>query len=793
MAVIRRTEAKEPLSSGSVVSYPSGSPIGPAISQAGNIVQGVADRWQRQKEQFDNFKLGIANQQLDLELAGDLQSAAQDPKLPPGMEGFHDGFVGELDPETNEPLKPGRFDERVAKIRETLPEGVRSRFDEGVGVLRQDYSNKAAAIEFEGRQRYYDGEIGKLVEKLAISVSQIDPDDTASYQNFVKQGEDLILASGLPAADRRYGNSVVRGKESRIVEWRQTASEAVFQALLAKDPKAAKAALGIDAPAGDVVDRIIGVESGGNATAKNPNSSATGAGQFRSSTWMATVKNHEPQLGEGKSRAEILALRNDPVISRRMVSYLAQDNGDALRRAEQPVTDGTIYLAHFAGSQGAVDLLKADPTASAESVLGSKVVRANPFLKGMNAGEVVAWADRKMGSTAAGVDRVDPRFRDIPVERRFQLYLAAKAREDEVSAVERVTVAGKVADDIASLTTTGTGVGGLDAQRVTDALGEQRALEWANDRQAAHSRFQAIDGMATMTDEELSGRLESLRPAPGATGFDAAIDTYDAAEKEVTRLRAERADDPAESVKGFPEIGKAAVAWDTSSPEARRTSWINMMRARLSAQERIGIVPSLQLPLTKEEAKQFAAPIRAAAMINAEGETGDWFGMVDQLAAAFKESFGEYQDEAFRQVMMQLVGQDTEKALFASNIIKGMIEDQALPLEDVRAFDTVTEIQRTESVARQFSGATDPAYTTTMAGRRPAGSRLTSSGNSRAKPPGKDRPYNRPEADSQVDVRPRLDMPTPDDGDRQYLKDNPETVEDFISIFGEEAVPEELR
>ncbi len=232
MAVIRRAQAQQPIPAGGVVNFPSGTPVGAEIAQAGSTLQNVAARWQKQKEQFDNFKLGIANQQLDLELQGDLQAAAQDPKLPAGMEGLHDGFVGELDPETNEPLKPGKFDERVKKIRETLPEGVRSRFDEGLGVLRLDYSNKAAGLEYEGRQRYYDAELGKVVEKLAIGVSQIDPDDTAAYQNFVQQGESLILESGLPAADRRYGNSLIRGKESRILEWRETAAEAVFQALL---------------------------------------------------------------------------------------------------------------------------------------------------------------------------------------------------------------------------------------------------------------------------------------------------------------------------------------------------------------------------------------------------------------------------------------------------------------------------------------------------------------------------------------------------------------------------------
>lgn len=144
-------------------------------------------------------------------------------------------------------------------------------------------------------------------------------------------------------------------------------------------------------------DRIIGVESGGDANAKNPSSSATGAGQFIDSTWLSMIRQNRPELAQGKSDQEILAMRSDPALSKEMVDAYAAGNQAILQKNGLPVTPGTTYLAHFAGPGGAVKVLQADPSAMAGDVLGASVVKANPFLANMTAKDLQAWADRKMG------------------------------------------------------------------------------------------------------------------------------------------------------------------------------------------------------------------------------------------------------------------------------------------------------------------------------------------------------------------------------------------------------------
>ena len=147
-----------------------------------------------------------------------------------------------------------------------------------------------------------------------------------------------------------------------------------------------------------LVDSIIGAESGGNADARNPNSSASGLGQFLDATWLAMLAKHRPDL-QG-SPDQLLALKSDPQLSREMTEAYAADNGKILTGAGFEASPGNTYLAHFAGPQGAVKVLSADPNAPVSSILGEAAVKANPFLQGMTAADLQAWAARKMGGAS---------------------------------------------------------------------------------------------------------------------------------------------------------------------------------------------------------------------------------------------------------------------------------------------------------------------------------------------------------------------------------------------------------
>ncbi len=154
-----------------------------------------------------------------------------------------------------------------------------------------------------------------------------------------------------------------------------------------------------------LLDSIIGAESGGDPNARNPNSSASGLGQFIDSTWIDTIRKARPDLA-GKTDAELIALKSDPQLSRDMTAAYAADNGRILSQAGHEATPGNTYLAHFAGPQGAVSVLNADPSTPVSAILGPAVAKANPFLSSMTAGDLRAWADRKMGTTSPAPQRL---------------------------------------------------------------------------------------------------------------------------------------------------------------------------------------------------------------------------------------------------------------------------------------------------------------------------------------------------------------------------------------------------
>lgn len=244
-------------------------------------------------------------------------------------------------------------------------------------------------------------------------------------------------------------------------------------------------------PAPPVVDRIVMAESGGRADARNPRSSATGAGQFLDATWLEMVRKHAPEvtrvsslsgrpvltnedgtfsteetitvemdgrfmniptiwdgkrvpeeeaieqarrsgqdfptfdtleaaetaarertatLGEAGIRdltdAEVLALRSDPELSRRMVAAYAEDNARYLSGQGLPTDDGALYLAHHFGPAGAAQILEAAPDMPVSGVVGPAVMEANPHLRGMTAGDLRTWAGTRVG---APVPFLDPR------------------------------------------------------------------------------------------------------------------------------------------------------------------------------------------------------------------------------------------------------------------------------------------------------------------------------------------------------------------------------------------------
>ncbi|PWT81253.1 MAG: hypothetical protein C5B58_10110 [Acidobacteria bacterium] len=155
-----------------------------------------------------------------------------------------------------------------------------------------------------------------------------------------------------------------------------------------------------------LVERIVAVESNGDPNAKNSRSSAMGLGQFLDETWLDLVRASRPDLTRGRTAIEILELRREPKLAREIIARFVGRNIAVLRQRHLPVTAGTVYLAHFAGSAGAVAILSAPDKSDAALVIANadstgrtkrdRLIKANPFLERFTVADLKAWADRKM-------------------------------------------------------------------------------------------------------------------------------------------------------------------------------------------------------------------------------------------------------------------------------------------------------------------------------------------------------------------------------------------------------------
>lgn len=149
-------------------------------------------------------------------------------------------------------------------------------------------------------------------------------------------------------------------------------------------------------------ERVALVESSNNPNARAKTSSATGLYQFIDATWLENVGKHAPDLMEGRSDEEILALRTDPEISTRIFRKFTEDNARHLTKRGIEPTPSNLYLAHFLGKNGATRLLRNDTGRRLDEAGFSWVLKANPNVKeaGGTIGDLVGWAEGKMADTS---------------------------------------------------------------------------------------------------------------------------------------------------------------------------------------------------------------------------------------------------------------------------------------------------------------------------------------------------------------------------------------------------------
>lgn len=283
---------------------------------------------------------------------------------------------------------PARVDEEAARAMLAADQAV--DLEGGSGLERGNMRAAAAS-------RVYRAVLDRKIAN--------DPSDAAAYLETVR--------------DRLTGDDLTRLESTLRPVLTDADAGALLQAVINGGPGHAGAAPAADA-AGSLqqaeeiarasVGRTVGLESGGRADAKNPRSTAAGVGQFLERTWLEVLGRNRPELLAGKSRAQVLALRNDPTIAREMTEAFAVENARGLYESGLPVTPQTIYLAHHFGIGGARQMLRADPDTPVSNLLPGRALAANPYLQGKTVADVIANHSKRAGDTEqAATSRVTTR------------------------------------------------------------------------------------------------------------------------------------------------------------------------------------------------------------------------------------------------------------------------------------------------------------------------------------------------------------------------------------------------
>jgi hypothetical protein len=215
--------------------------------------------------------------------------------------------------------------------------------------------------------------------------------DPAERAKFIAAGQQLL--TGLKEAG--YIDAVT--EQANRKKWAQDYAVSAIQMMPPQDrvKELSSVVQGKD----QILDRFNVIE--GNTASGT--SSADGYFQFTKGTWLDTVQAHRPDLMQGRSVQDVLALRKDPKVAREMAGYLLDDNSAILRNQGIAPTPANLYLAHFLGPGDAAKVLRAAPGTPVSDIVSPASIAANKsVLEGKTTDTVIDWSSRKMGSAQRG-------------------------------------------------------------------------------------------------------------------------------------------------------------------------------------------------------------------------------------------------------------------------------------------------------------------------------------------------------------------------------------------------------
>lgn len=284
----------------------------------------------------------------------------------------------------------------------------------------------------------------------------------------------------------------------------------------------------------------------------------------------------------------------------------------------------------------------------------------------------------------------------IPEDRRKDIINGAnremnlQSQQEQLAvANERATVKSMMEDDQKSLITDGKPLAELTPERVGKALGPVAQEQFLRTRQNSQDYYDVTREAHTVPSSELLNRVETMKPVPGTAGYADRLSYYETAKKYAAQIIKQRESDPAAAVDKFPDVTAARSGIDLNNPETVAT----LAKARMRAQEVIGIPESARMPVTKQEAVAIGKPI-----LNAP-EGSETLAAIRQVLPFLDKAYGKDADKVLEFALTES-NLDNKVAKQAHNMMRKLQRGEPLTPSDAQALQT----EQTNAAQKQAAG-----------------------------------------------------------------------------------------
>ena len=283
----------------------------------------------------------------------------------------------------------------------------------------------------------------------------------------------------------------------------------------------------------------------------------------------------------------------------------------------------------------------------------------------------------------------------------------SRTQRDAATQVRKAQIETLVKDDEQSIETTGIGVDNLDVGEIGDVLGPERAAEHAQRRETALAKYEAKQGLESLTDEEIAARVDALAPQPGMDGYAAQRDIHETVSKRAAEIADLREKDPALAVEQTPEVQSALAEIDALNAEQQQAGAPGVTtgapeqigkiaRARMAAQERIGIE---EAPLTRRESKALLS--RVIKTDPSKTDQG-WIEVINDVEATYGRELG-------KKVLATALGyelkEDKDEAPIIANWIGKVARGEGITDQDLAQFHEMRALKASQGFMNNYSSA----------------------------------------------------------------------------------------